>query len=327
MEKISKKEMELIKSAKISAVVPCYNEENNIQTVIRTMPEYIDYIVVIDDQSQDKTFELATKEAKTNPKVIVIQHEVNQGVGGSIATGYKWSRDNKIDASVVIGGDNEMDLSVLPLILLPVIKKEVNYAKANRLITPGAIKNMPRNRFWGVSLLSFLTKIASGYWHISDSQHGYAAIDLEGLKAVDWDTMYKRYGQPNDILVLLNIANLTVRDVPVKPNYGVEGAQSGIKLHKVIFTISWLLLTRFFKRLFKKYVFYDFHPLVLFYFIAIIMLLLSVVLFATIIVRWIADGFAPPMTSMAFMFSLSFSFQSLFFAMWMDMEANKHLRG
>lgn len=323
---VSASDMSLIKKAKIVAVVPAYNEENNIRTVVETMPDYVDQIVIIDDKSQDRTFEFANEAATGDSRVHVIQHEVNQGVGGSISTGYQWARDQGAEATVVIGGDNEMDLTVLPSILLPVVRGEVDYAKANRLITPGAINNMPTNRFWGVSALSFLTKIASGYWHISDSQHGYAAISLDALKAVDWDTMYKRYGQPNDILVLLNIANLTVKDVPVRPNYGVHGAQSGIKLHKVIFTISWLLLNRFVKRMYKKYVFYDFNPLVLFYGIAFLMMFVSLVLSGAVVVSWISNGVAPPLTSMAFMFAATSSLQSFFFAMWMDMEANKHLR-
>jgi hypothetical protein len=137
--------------------------------------------------------------------------------------------------------------------------------------------------------------------------------------------MYKRYGQPNDLLVTLNLNNFTVKDVPVRPLYNV-GEISGLKIRRVLFTISRLLLRRFGRRLFMKYVVMDFHPLVLFYLIGFVLLFVSFLLFFRIIWLWAGEGTAPALSAIAFMFSTTTSLQSFFFAMWMDMEANKALK-
>ena len=140
-----------------------------------------------------------------------------------------------MDVAVVMAGDAQMDPDDLPKLLDPIVDEEVDYAKGNRLFTGEAFKKIPKIRYFGNSVLSLLTKIASGYWHIADSQCGYTALNRRTLEIVDWAKMYKRYGQPNQLLVMLNVLNLSVRDVPVRPVYGV-GEKSGIKLRKIIFT-------------------------------------------------------------------------------------------
>jgi hypothetical protein len=137
--------------------------------------------------------------------------------------------------------------------------------------------------------------------------------------------MYKRYGQPNDLLVSLNIANMRVCDVPVEPVYGV-GEVSGINIRKAIFTIGWLLLKLFFKRLFEKYVVRDFHPLVLFYSFGILLKLISLPLFVRLVYLSIADGYVPKVNLILFVFTFLSSVQFLLFAMWFDMEANRDLK-
>jgi len=326
MHSMSTKEIQIIKDSKIAVVVPAHNEERNIGMVIETMPEFVDYIIIINDVSTDKTSERVKERQKSDKRVVLIEHTINQGVGGAIASGYEWARDNDMDAAVVMAGDGQMDPDDLSRLLIPVLRDDVHYTKGNRLIYPGSMKLIPKVRFWGNSMLSFLTKIASGYWHISDSQCGYTVLHKDVLHAIEWQDMYKRYGQPNDLLVSLNINNFTVKDVPVRPVYHI-GEVSGIQIKKVLFTISRLLVRRFFERLIKKYVIYDFHPLVLFYFIAFILMGISMVLFGRVIWVWSVSGFAPPMTSMAFMFTATSSLQSFFFGMWMDMETNKNLRG
>lgn len=315
----------MYKKKKISIVVPAYNEENCIHNVINTCPDFVDKIVIIDDKSTDETIKKVKSFKKKDPRIVLIEHEVNQGVGGAIASGYKWSRDNKIDIAVVMAGDGQMDPADMPALMDPVVKGETDYSKGNRLIWKDAYHTIPKVRFFGNSMLSFLTKIASGYWHVSDSQTGYTAINKEALKAIDWDQMYKRYGQPNDLLVTLNIQNFRVTDVPVKPVYNV-GEESGIKVRRVIFTIGGLLFRRFWARLFNKYVVRDFNPLVLFYVLGFLLMAISVALLGRIGYAWIDTGDAPPMASIAFMFSVTTMLQCFFFAMWFDMEANKHLK-
>ena len=176
-----------------------------------------------------------------------------------------------------MAGDNQMDPAELEAIVGPVVRGEVDYAKANRLISGRAWDLIPRTRYLGNAVLSLLTKIASGYWHIADSQAGYTAISCGTLTRLDLDRVYTRYGFPNDMLVHLNVVNARVRDVPSRPIYGV-GERSGIRLRKVVPRISWLLVKGFFWRMREKYVIRDFHPLVFFYALGIVMTVAGLVL-------------------------------------------------
>lgn len=307
----------------VCIVVPCYNEERQIKTVLTTLPDFVTHVCVIDDCSTDST-STVVQEIQTNDKrVHLIQHEVNEGVGAAIASGYRWARDKNMDVAVVMAGDGQMNPADIPALLEPIVKGEADYAKGNRLFHANAHR-IPRVRFFGNAVLSFLTKIASGYWHVVDSQCGYTAINRRALHSLDWDRMYKRYGMPNDLLVRLNVHNMRVRDVEVEPIYGI-GERSGFRSHRIVGKVAMLLVKGFAWRLKEKYILKDFHPLVLFYFLAFVFGCISIILLGRVLMLWIQEGFAPPMSAIALMFCCGTSFQSLFFAMWMDMEANKAL--
>jgi hypothetical protein len=201
----------------------------------------------------------------------------------------------------------------------------VDFAKGNRFFSGKAYEVMPKLRFLGTAFLSLLTKIVSGYWHLSDFQSGYVAISRKALDTVDWQQMYKRYGQPNDQLILLNVYNFKVKDVPVDPVYHV-GEVSGIKIKKVIFTLGWLLVKRFFWRLKEKYIIRDFHPLVFFYALGLSLGGFSFLLFLRVFYVWFSSGNIPTINAFAAFSSFIASAQFTLFAMWFDMEANKHLR-
>ena len=315
----------MYKEKKICVVVPAHNEENQIAKVVQTMPDFIDTIVIVNDCSKDKTADVVENLIQKYPSVILINHEKNQGVGGAIATGYKWARDNGMDAAVVMAGDAQMHPDDLDAILNPVVNGEVDYSKGNRLFSGEAYQQIPKVRYFGNSILSLFTKVASGYWHVADSQTGYTAINKKALNLIDWDKMYKRYGQPNDLLVRLNVYDLKVRDVPVKPLYNI-GERSGIKIWKVIFTIPWLLFKLFLWRMKEKYIIRNFHPLVFFYFLGAVFFLATIILFTRLILYWHYVGNIPSINALAAMFSfMSSSFFTLF-AMWFDMEANKDLK-
>jgi len=184
---------------------------------------------------------------------------------------------------------------------------------------------IPRYRYLGNSFLSLMTKIASGYWHIADSQSGYTAISLLALRRVKLDRIYKRYGMPNDLLIKLNHYDFRVKDVHIRPVYDV-GEKSGIKLVEVIPKISWLLFKGFWQRLFKKYVIKDFHPLIFFYLLSFFLLVASVPLTIRLFYVWAFTGDIPDMNAIALVFTLISGLQTLFFGMWFDMEYNKDLR-
>jgi glycosyltransferase involved in cell wall biosynthesis len=313
------------KSKRLAVVVPCYNEERQITAVIATMPDFVDHIVVIDDCSPDRTSEVVAAHAASDPRVVLLRHEVNQGVGGAIATGYKWARDHGADLAAVMAGDGQMDPADLPTLLDVTIEHGVNYAKSNRLIWRGSFDVVPRVRFLGNSVLSLLTKIASGYWHIADSQSGYTVADKAVLQTIDWDRMYQRFGQPNDLLVKLNVFNFRVRDVPTRPIYNV-GEVSKLKVRKVLWPISMLLLRGFLWRMKEKYIIRDFHPLVFFYALGVLLSLIGTALLVRILALWPTIGYAPELSAIAMMFSYSTGLQCIFFAMWMDMEDNKDLK-
>lgn len=315
----------MYRNKKIGVVVPAYNEETQIGRVIGTMPGIVDVIVIVNDCSKDRTSEIIRSHLDFGTsKIILIEHQLNQGVGGAIASGYKWCRDNGIDIAVVMAGDGQMNPDDLPALLDPVVEGDADYTKGNRLITGDAFHKIPKIRFFGNAALSLLTKIASGYWHIADSQTGYTAINTEALHLIDWDSMYKRYGQPNDLLVKLNVAGMRVLDVPIEPVYNI-GEKSGIKIRSVIFSIGALLVKLFFWRLKEKYIIRNFHPLIFFYLFGFFSIGISILMMIRFIILWFQLGHVPEITFLGWLFSFSIGFNSIGFAMWFDYEENKHL--
>lgn len=362
----------MLNNKTIAVVVPAYNEEKQIGTVIETMPEFVDRIVIVNDNSNDATKEIVTeylsskynetqlilskKEIKKtfhndaeiklqeylekeieffppseiinnnieNDRIILINNLINTGVGGAIARGYKWCKDNNIDCTAVMAGDAQMDPDELESICMPVVKGEVDYVKGNRLIHGSANFYIPRIRLIGNSILSILTKIASGYWRISDTQTGYTAISLSALKAIKIHKIYKKYGMPNDMLVKLNIAYCTIREVPIKPVYRV-GEKSKMKLFKVIPGITFLLIKSFFRRLWVKYFIKDFHPLFILYNLSFILGLVWLPYFFKVLKILIQGLNASFETLIAFTFLGVTSIQFLIFAMWMDIQDNERL--
>ncbi len=317
----------MYKGKTICVVVPAYNEEKLIGRTLETMPDFVDKIVVVDDCSRDETVARVQTYSEQQPeRILLLRHQVNQGVGGAIATGYKWARDHQMDVAVVMAGDAQMDPADLPAILDPVVSDRADYTKGNRLFTGDAWHHIPKVRYLGNSAMSLLTKIASGYWHVADSQSGYTAANLRVLQTIDWDSMYKRYGQPNDLLVRLNVYNFRVCDVPVRPVYGI-GETSGIKPLRMIPKLSWLLVKLFFYRMWQKYVIRDFHPLVFFYILGTQLLLLDLPLLIRFFVLWSFNGQVPEITLLSILFCTISGLQLVLFAMLFDMENNRELKG
>jgi glycosyltransferase involved in cell wall biosynthesis len=308
---------------RVAVVIPAYNEEKLLPATIEGIPNFVDAIYVVDDHSQDGTVEAARNVH--DRRVHVLEHERNEGVGGAIVTGYKRALADGVDVTAVMAADNQMPPDDLEHIVAPVARGEVDYAKANRLFTGQAWELIPRYRYLGNAVLSLLTKIASGYWHVADSQSGYTAVSLRYLELLDLDRIYKRYGFPNDMLVHLNVWDARVRDIPSRPIYGV-GERSGIRLRKVVPTISWLLVKGFFWRLRTKYVIRDFHPLVFFYIFGFLMSTLGLCLGIAEIVLRILGNQITAATVVLVALLLIFGSQFTLFAMWFDMESNKDLR-
>jgi glycosyltransferase involved in cell wall biosynthesis len=313
----------MLEGKRVAVVVPAYDEEGLIGETLASIPEFVDRIYVVDDHSGDGT--AARAQEVGDPRVEVIVHDRNEGVGAAIVSGYRHALAEGVDVTCVMAADGQMDPADLETIAGTVARGEVEYAKANRLFTGQAWELMPRHRYLGNAVLSMLTKIASGYWHVADSQSGYTAISREQLERLDLDRIYRRYGFPNDMLVHLNVWNARVRDIPSRPIYG-QGERSGIRLWRVIPSIAWLLLKGFFWRLREKYVIRDFHPLVFFYVLGLLLTVAGLVLGAIeTILRLKGNELTTPTIVLVALLLISGS-QFTLFAMWFDMESNKDLK-
>jgi glycosyltransferase involved in cell wall biosynthesis len=313
----------MVEGKRVAVVVPAFDEERLVAETLRGIPDFVDRIYVVDDASSDGTGEQAGSVG--DPRVEVIRHDRNQGVGAAIVTGYRRALEEDIDVACVMAADNQMDPAELLRLAEPVAAGDVEYAKANRLVTGEAWTVIPHTRYLGNAVLSLLTKIASGYWHVADSQAGYTAISREALRRLDLDRVYPRYGFPNDVLVHLNIQNARVRDIPSRPIYDV-GEHSGIRLRSVIPRISWLLFKAFWWRLGQKYVIRDFHPLVFFYAFGVLMTTVGFVLgVLELALRILGNEITTPTIVLVAVLLIA-GLQLTLFAMWFDMEANKDLR-
>src|SRR3954462_7743838 len=313
----------MLEGKRVAVVVPAHNEEGLIVATLQGLPGYVDRVYVIDDASTDATAERA--RAVEDPRVEVIVHDRNRGVGAAVVRGYKGAIRKRMDGTAVMAGDNQMDPDELELFATPIVRDQLDYAKANRLFTGSAWRLIPRNRYLGNAVLSLLTKVASGYWHVADSQAGYTVISLRILQLLDLDRIYTSYGFPNDMLVHLNVWNARVRDFSSRPIYGV-GERSRSKIRRVVPRISWLLWKGFFWRMREKYVIRDFHPLVFFYFLGFVMTTVGLALGILESILPFQGHSIPPATVVLVALLLISGSQFTLFAMWFDMESNKDLR-
>ena len=309
---------------RIGVVVPAYNEELLLEETVRGIPSYVSRIYVIDDCSKDCTSEILRKLVGENPRVIGLNHEVNKGVGATIIDGYKLALRDGMDYVAVMAGDNQMDPTELPRLLVPAIEGKADYIKGNRLLSKTMRKGMSNWRFLGNTMLTLLNKIASGYWQISDPQNGYTVISRRALETLDLDAIYTYYGYCNDMLVKMNAVGLGTIDVPIPARYGRE--RSKIKYSRFIFKVAPMLFRGFLWRLRVKYTLLDFHPLVLFYLVGMILLpagLLSGLL--ALAVAWLSmSAFAPAML-FATILTLA-GLQSLLAAMVLDAQVDRQTR-
>jgi len=310
---------------RIAVILPCLNEEKQLPGTIATLPNWIDRIFVVDDASTDQTVQVAKDLAKTDSRIEILQHATRGGMGKGRTTGFGKCIEEKIDIAVTMDGDGQMDPHDLPALVNPIVEGKVDYSKGNRFIYPGGLKKIPRTRLIGNFILSALTKLASGYWHVSDSQCGYTAVNLSALEAIDIQDIYPTYGCPNDILVKMNIAGQRMGEVPVNPLYGV-GEVSKMRIVKVIFPISRLLCRSFVERIYKKYVLQTGHPLALAYLSAFIGFICSGLLGIYILVRLFQEWMLPKAALMIAGFCVVSTLQLLVLAFFMDFEDNRNLQ-
>jgi glycosyltransferase involved in cell wall biosynthesis len=241
----------------VAVVVPARNEADKIAATIRSVPGFVDHLIVVDDGSADATAAIARRAARRSAgrgggrQVEVFVHPQNRGVGAAIATGYARALALGAEAIAVMAGDGQMDPADLPGLFAPVVGGEADYAKGNRFAWPDGARSMPRVRRIGGAILSLLTRCASGYWHLGDSQCGYTVASREALLAIGPERIFPRYGYPNDLLARLAGVGARVVDVPVRPVYGPSW-RSGLRPARVALPIGWLLVRAFVRRLLAR---------------------------------------------------------------------------
>lgn len=271
----------------IGVVIPAYNEERFVDGVIREIPEFVDRVYVVDDGSQDRTVEVSIAAAENTRakaasadglltdgtgeeftsesaplsrriteshavgRVVVLRHGENRGAGGAVKTGYLAALAEEVNIVATIDADGQMDPNTLQRFLDPIVEGDADYTKGNRFAREGYWRDMPRFRLFGNVVLTALTRVASGYWNVTDPQNGYTAINRSTLERVDIEQLFEYYGYVNDLLVRLNVAGATVTDVPLPAVYDEE--ESHIDYGDYIPKVSVMLLRGFLWRLQANY--------------------------------------------------------------------------
>ncbi|WP_254530961.1 glycosyltransferase family 2 protein [Natrinema gelatinilyticum] len=274
----------MYKDNRIGVVVTAYDEATFVGRVIETVPEYVDRIYAVDDRSPDESWEVIQRVAERinrkrdretaeleltvadggdDRRVVPIRHEQNRGYGAAVKTGYRRAAADGLDVVAVMNGDGQMDPAILDRIIDPVVTGDADYAKGNRLLSPEDRDDMSTFRFIGNVMLTGLSKFATGYWSIGDTQNGYTAISRDAIEALDLEEITDRYGFLNHILTHLNVAGRRVADVPMYAVYGDE--KSSIRYASFINFVSRLLLRSFCWRLKTRYVVQSFNPAVVYY--------------------------------------------------------------
>lgn len=242
------------RNRRIAVVIPAFDEADFIGEVIAAIPAFVSDIIVIDDASRDRTREVVA--ALKDPRVILIYHAVNRGVGAAVMTGYREALTRRADIVVKIDGDGQMNPADIGRLISPIWRGEALYTKGERFLDPKIYRKMPLTRFLGNLGLSFLTKAASGYWNLFDPTNGFTAITRQALQLLDFERLDNGYGFEISLLIELRRQDAVIRDVPIPAKYGSEVSE--LKPFKLFFLLLKTLTLAFFKRILVQYFVRDF---------------------------------------------------------------------
>lgn len=239
---------------KVGVVIPCYRVRDKLRGVLETLPDWVDVIIVVDDACPEKSFEVF-KSDDTNGHIILLRHESNQGVGGAMITGFRRSLQEECDIIAKMDGDGQMDPANLVDIVHPIASGLCDFTKGNRFVHLERLQIMPFARWIGNVGLTFLTKLASGHWHLSDPTNGYLAIHREVLKLLNFKRLSRGYFFETSLLIQLNIIRAVALDIPIPARYG--GERSSLSVTRAFFSFPPRLLWGLMHRLLWRYCFYD----------------------------------------------------------------------
>ncbi|MBF0317737.1 MAG: glycosyltransferase family 2 protein [Nitrospirae bacterium] len=261
---------------KTAVVIPAYKVADKIGAVIRSIPASIDTIIVVDDKCPQRSGDVAAAmEGLGKDRLVVLYNDVNMGVGGAVVRGLKKALALQCDIIVKMDGDGQMDAAYIDKLIAPLISGEADYTKGNRFMNFTALKTMPKVRLFGNSVLSFLLKIASGYWNVIDPTNGYTAIHRRAAERLNLDGIARRYFFESDMLINLNIINAVVRDIDIPARYGDE--ESSLSILRTSLEFPPRLLRGVIRRIFFKYFLYDFNMASIYIIIGLPMFIFGVV--------------------------------------------------
>lgn len=269
---------DLLARSRIAVVIPAFDVADHITEVLTGMPDYVDHILVVDDGSSDKTGELAKKLAIRDSRILVLEHEVNRGVGSALVTGYRAALNLDVDIVVKMDGDGQMSPDRLPDLLLPLVSGTADCTKGNRFRDLRTLKRMPLIRRFGNVVLSFMCKLASGYWDLFDPTNGYLALRRQALERLSLDELASSFFFEISLLGQLYLADAVVKDIPMAARYGFE--RSKLRIPFVILEFPPKLVAMTLRRVLLRYFLYDF-SVVSAYLVAGIPLLLFGVIFGS----------------------------------------------
>lgn len=318
----------MYRDKQVALVIPAYNEEKLIRPTLENVPDFFDRVYVVDDCSPDRQNEVILSCAEKDPRVTLLKHETNQGPGGAIITGYLKAAEEQYDITVVCGGDYQMPLDEASRLIDPILDGGYDYVKGNRFMEShieDTLAKMPKIRLIGNTVITAMTKIASGYYKTMDVVEGFTAISREAIERIDWSKAWKRYGYPMDFLIRLNGYGCRIKDVPRTAIYLPGERQSQIKGFEYAMKVSPMIVRGFFWRLKFKYLYRDFHPLILFYVLGMALFPLGLLFGMWLIADKLFMGGAAVTGARAVLAALLVltGLQMLLFAMLFDMEQNR----
>jgi glycosyltransferase involved in cell wall biosynthesis len=302
------------RNQKIAVSIPAYNEEKLIAKTIGSLPEFIDVAVVIDDCSSDRTSDVVRE--LNDARVILERNEENRGVGFSVIRGFKRALEEGAEVLCIMPGDAQCDPVHLPKMIEAVQDDECEYAKANRFLK--GVEVMPAFRRFGNTLLTILTKFATGYYSVFDTQNSFSAIRAETVRRLDLDRISPRYEFENSYLLHLSFISARVKDVPIPPIYGEE--KSTIKLLPFMTRTSLVLLRGFFQRMWRKYVMFNFHPIALFIYSGLLMMIWGTLFGAYTVIESLGDDTATTGTVMLSVLPFLMGFQLVLSGLVLDIQ-------
>ena len=301
----------------IVVVIPAYNESQHIAGVLARIPSEVASVIVVDDASQDRTVDVVRHIA--DPRVTLIQHDSNRGVGGAVCSGYQRALALGADIVVKVDGDGQMDPSQIGRLISPIVYHRADYAKGARFFEAGALRQMPIARLIGNLGLSFITKLVSGYWNVMDPANGFTAIHRQALEQLPLDTLSRGFFFETDMLIHLYYVQAVVADVQMPAHYGDE--QSTLSPLKVLVTFPGKLTQAFIKRVLWRYFIQDFTACSLFVVVGMLLFLGGISFGA---MMWILNGMrglvTPTGTVMLAAVPLLLGFQLLLQAIVLDIQ-------